>query len=478
VLFETNYGHLWLLRIALILAALGLLRWTTRSQSGTSNTTSLRERRSRNRFSQLRQQVTQEQEQDRPKQASEKEEIEQGESSASKTASSPERTAEAGTMAETSREGTMAGAEPSQEGQARTTTSRALAPGLTPALSPRPRSRPASQGKNTLAELVLAGLILLTIAPSEDVAQLIQLHISAIVLNWLFLAAQCIWLGGAAYLGYVLLPLLPVTEPDRHAGTLATLLRRYTPLTLGAIGVLLVSGLFLSEASITNIQQLLTDPYGRALFVKILLLALMLILGGYALFFLRPKLTQQAILLPVVNAELPARRTRQSALEGTENSLKRTMKMQTWLGAGVLLCAALMSFFAPPIVFPPLNYAASTTSSSATSAQNIQTKRIGDLSVTLQVLPGRANAANTVVVTILDDRGNIVTNAQVQLRTNMEVMDMGTAQATAKGGNPTYTATFAEDVAFSMGGLWDISVRISRPNHAPVQGTFQVMLGE
>jgi hypothetical protein len=58
----------------------------------------------------------------------------------------------------------------------------------------------------------------------------------------------------------------------------------------------------------------------------------------------------------------------------------------------------------------------------------------------------------------------------------MELMNMGDFHTTVAGGNPTYIATFAKDTAFSMSGLWDIVVKISRPNTAPVQGTFQVML--
>src|SRR5205814_4248587 len=157
-----------------------------------------------------------------------------------------------------------------------------------------------------------------------------------------------------AYLGYMLLPLLPASEPDHHGEKLAILLRRYAPLTLGALVVMLVSGLFLSEASLSNAQQLISDPYGRALLVKIVCILCMLILTGYALFFLRPKLTRQAALLPVVDTELPIKRARQSALLQTERSLKQTMRLQSWLGAGVLLCAAFMTSFAPPIVFPAI----------------------------------------------------------------------------------------------------------------------------
>src|SRR5260370_41969626 len=100
------------------------------------------------------------------------------------------------------------------------------------------------------------------------------------------------------------------------------LLQRYTPLIVGAIGVLLVSGLFLSESAISNFQQFTSDPYGRALLVKIALVAVMLIFTGYALFYLRPRLARQAVLLPVGDVELPARRPRQSGLGQTVRNLK------------------------------------------------------------------------------------------------------------------------------------------------------------
>ncbi|HEX6483245.1 MAG TPA: CopD family protein, partial [Ktedonobacteraceae bacterium] len=317
-------------------------------------------------------------------------------------------------------------------------------------------------------------LILLTLVLSGDAAQLSQPHFSAIVLDWLFLAAQGTWLGGAAYLAFVLLPVLPMSEPDHYGESLVALLRQFTPPVLGAIGVLLVSGLFLSESAITAVQQLVTDPYGRALLVKIALVVVMLIFTGYALFYVRPKLVRQAVLLPVVDAELPARRTRQSALEQTWRSLKRVMTIISCLGAAVLLCAALMTFFAPPIVFPAVNY--SQNSSSTAGQASAQTKTVGDLSVTLQVTPARADETNTVSVTLQDSSGRPVTDAQVQLDTNMQIMDMGTTHKTISGGNPAYVAVFANREGFSMSGLWNIIVRIQRPNQQPAQVLFQVMV--
>jgi hypothetical protein len=250
---------------------------------------------------------------------------------------------------------------------------------------------------------------------------------------------------------------------------------------LGSLGVFLVSGLYLAETSLGNAQQLITEPYGRALLVEWILIAVMMLLSAYALFILRPKLTRQAMLLHVVNAELPARRARQTALDCMARDLKRAFSIQSLLGAGVLLCAALMSFFAPPIVFPAINYtqsANSTPSSTNASALNIQTQEIGRLSITMQVLPGQIHYANTFIVSMKDRvTGSLVTNADVTLSINMVVMDMGTASATIKGGNPTYIAVFYQHDAFFMPGAWSIKLTIQWPNEAPVEGVFTVTIG-
>ena len=340
-------------------------------------------------------------------------------------------------------------------------------------------TRTRGKTRYTFVLLTLVGLILLTLALSEDVTQLAQAHVSAVILDWLFLVAQGVWFGGAAYLGFVLLPLLPTFEPELHARSLVTLIQRYTPLIAGSIVVLFVSGLFLAETSLRSVQQFLTDPFGRALLVKIMLFAIMLLVSAYTLFFLTPQLRRQVMLLHVVNAEMPARRTRQAALERNERRLKVTTRSLAYLGAGVLLCAAFMSFFAPPIVFPAIDYtneSSTSTAPSTTNTQVIQTKQVSNLKISLQVTPARVGYDNTVIVTLSDSNGNPITDAQVQININMVTMNMGTASATIKSRDPTYVAVFNKDETFSMPGLWDIALKIQRPNQPPVQVSFQVTL--
>ncbi len=436
LVLETSYGHLWLIRMGLICLALIFLWWTTRGQNK-AHLSALQTR-------------------------------------ARESLASPART-------------TRAGASPART-LLRSGLQRRIGYGLglPPPWSSKHFSKlrqglppPWSKSRfSKLRWLILAGLILLTMAFSADTAQLAQQQISAIVLIWLQLLAQAAWFGGAAYLGFVLLPLLPTIASDSRGELLVNVLRSYTPLLLAALSVLFISELFLIETTISDASQWLNDPYGRALLINILLLVLMLIFTGYSFFYLLPKLRRQIILLPVVNADLPARRTRRSVLEQTESSLKRAMHILTVMGAFVLLCAAFMGFFAPPIVFPPLNIGAISSLAHSTNGQATQTQQVGNLSVSLEVVPAQADTSNTVIITLKDNSGTPVTDAHVRISTNMELMNMGTARKDllAQDGSSTYVAVFSAGQAFSMAGSWDVTLSIQRPNSAPVQAQFVVTL--
>jgi methionine-rich copper-binding protein CopC/putative copper export protein len=411
---ETNYGHLWLLRIALIATAMGLLYWmrTQKQPQPAPEATQWLTTNSVNRTGPL-QRITQ----DHP----------------------------VSTIASLTKE--------RQEIEQNTSASSRMQRFLS-------------------LWLLLAGLIVLTQAISG--VSVFQLHTSAIVFDWLYRIVQGAWFGGIAYLAYIVFPFLPKAELERRAETVALLLVRLVPYLLSCIGITLVSVLFFAEASLSTIQQLLSDPYGRALLVQLILIALALLLTLYALFVLRPRFTHQALFLPVVNADLPARRTRQSALELTWHRLKQVMNVQAWLGAGILLCSAFMTFYAPPIVFPNINYSNPTTSAPTSTVPVAQTKQVSDLSLTLQVLPGRVNTINTIILLITDHSGASVANATVILDSNMQIMNMGTTHKTLKSGNPVYAATFTKSQAFSMAGVWQLKVTIQRPKHPSLQTTFQI----
>lgn len=458
IALHTNYGYFWLARIGLLCAALVFAWWTGRVLQGSHDVQapSLVQRHRRgSSFRRARQQVMEEQKAERAERAAGAEKASQEPAT---TPHAEEQKREASIPAASSARVTAVPTSPSPD---------------------TPASRPASSMlRITLTWWILAALIALTIALSGDTVQLAQAHISAAILNWLRLLAEAVWLGGVAYLGLALLPLLPTIEPESYGALLVSLLRFYVPLLLAALSVLLVSTLFKIETTISQPGLLLDDPYGRSLLVQLSLFVLMLIFTLYSFFHVLPRLRRQVVLLPVVNAELPARRARRSALEQRVSSMKRAMHILSMLGVGVLLCAALMVFYAPPIVFPPLPASATSNQANSSGATNTQAQTVGNLTISLTVLPGRVGSDNAVIVMLKDASGNPVTSAHVQLSTNMQLMDMGTTTKTgqSQSNSATYVADFAPDEAFLMSGNWVISLTIQRPGQPEVHAQFVVLL--
>jgi methionine-rich copper-binding protein CopC/putative copper export protein len=437
-LLSTNYGHLWLARIVLLIAAAILFRLNKdRQHQPFLRVTGKKSKR----FRTLRQQA-------RPDSSAE--------NSSTAARSQARVTGAVATSASPSRAHT--GTQPRLTAQG--------------ALAEAPTSQPSPWLNGGL--MALAALILLTLVLSDELLQLTALPISTGLISWLALVAQAIWFGAIAYLGFVLLPLQLVANSDQHADMLIRILKNLKPFLLSSIGVLLVCELFLNESTIQTAFEFFDNPYGRALLVRDLLLISMVVVTGLLLFVLLPRLQRQAVLLPVVTAEMPARRARTARLEQTERTIKRSLRGLSALAAATLICVALMNFFAPPVIFPDLDYAALVNQVNASANPATQTQTVGGLNISLNVSPARVNATNTVSLTINNAQGQAIANATVKLAINMQIMDMGTATATINGGNATYTTTFQAGQAFTMPGLWVIEATIDQPGQQPVVATFRV----
>ncbi|MDE3085734.1 MAG: CopD family protein, partial [Acidobacteriota bacterium] len=95
----------------------------------------------------------------------------------------------------------------------------------------------------------------------------------------LHLAAAAAWIGGIVLIALVLLPGLSREPPAPGAGELA---RRFSPFAVGAVGVVVTTGLVQSLRQVGSWYALLHTPYGRMLVVKVSLVALLVVLGATA----------------------------------------------------------------------------------------------------------------------------------------------------------------------------------------------------
>jgi copper transport protein len=100
------------------------------------------------------------------------------------------------------------------------------------------------------------------------------------VADWTHAVAAAVWMGGL--LGFVVALFfgqLRSLPPDRQAKLRERSVRRFSTVATIAVAVLAATGLYASLLHVPSLQALVDTPYGRALLVKLGLLALVLAIG-------------------------------------------------------------------------------------------------------------------------------------------------------------------------------------------------------
>lgn len=134
------------------------------------------------------------------------------------------------------------------------------------------------------------------------------------------------WLGGLA-------PLFVTLRGAVHPEQAVPILRRFSTLAMGLVGVIAASALIEAAALIGGVANLLTTDYGRIALVKITLFVLLLGLAARNRFRL----------LPALEGGDPARAAR---------ALRRSFLLGMILGTFVLLAASLLATLGPASAQP------------------------------------------------------------------------------------------------------------------------------
>jgi putative copper export protein len=251
----------------------------------------------------------------------------------------------------------------------------------------------------------LLGMVyLLAVALSGHAATVPVLAVSAVGLDWLHLLANTVWIGGMAAMALALLPAARVLaergEESVHVlAALLDLLDRYSPAAYLALATAAFTGMFNAQIHLAGLSDLFTTTYGRILLAKLAAIGAIMALSASHVCITRPRLRR---LLPGV-APVAAR--------AGIAALARRLRMETALGAIVLLCAALMGQAAPAATIASSTTSRMTASAPATFSA---THGAGSLSATLTVSPPTVGRARFTVT--VRDQGKPLTAGQVRIR--------------------------------------------------------------
>ena len=152
--------------------------------------------------------------------------------------------------------------------------------------------------------------------------------------NVAHVASMSAWTGGLAMLALVLPAATRALEAADRTRLLASVVARFSTLALVAVGALLLTGIVQSIVYLEELGDLTATAFGRALLVKAGLFLGLVGLGAYNRTRLRPRLLRLA-----AGGESPGR-------DGV--ALRRSLRSELALVAGVLVATAALTAYAPP----------------------------------------------------------------------------------------------------------------------------------
>jgi copper transport protein len=211
--------------------------------------------------------------------------------------------------------------------------------GWVPALRPATVGAQGLAGSLRLERATLAGAALflgfIAISPALAGHASTQSPSTLLIpLDVLHVLAMSAWIGGLVVLVAVVpvaTRVLPTTDRTR---LLAAVLSRFSPLALGAVCVLLATGIVQSIVHLDALDNLIHTAFGRAILIKIGLLLLLIALGAY----------NQRRALPRLRAAAAAGES-----PGTVGlALRRSLRAEVALLAVVIGVTSALVSYAPP----------------------------------------------------------------------------------------------------------------------------------
>jgi copper transport protein len=265
----------------------------------------------------------------------------------------------------------------------------------------------------------------------------------ALPLDALHLAAAAIWIGGL--IGLVVFWL--TVGRERRVAALSVVVPRFSTVAFVTVLTLVGSGIGQSLLELPTLGSLWQTSYGKALLVKIALLAAALCLAAVNLARTKPRLQAAAVRPPVG--------------PGAAVLLRRLVQGEILFVAGALFAAAVLTSLPPPAsALARVKNVAARVGPGPVSTELSR----GPYRVRVSVAPNKAAVANAFTVR-LTRNGKPVPGAQVVSKFDMLDMEMGEQSYELRQLRP---GTFSKTVpALVMVGHWALQFEVSPPGAQP-----------
>ena len=289
---------------------------------------------------------------------------------------------------------------------------------------------------------VLGAASLLTISLTSHAAATVNVRTEAIINDFIHLVAVAVWVGGLVALIIGVRVIMKTCDGVERREMLSVLVRRFSLVAGLSVAAIILTGLYSAWAQVVTVPALQV-PYGRALGIKVAVVAGLLLVAAANLVWVRPRLR---------------------AGGNASTWLKRLVGVEIVLAAIVLLSVGFLTSL------EPARQVASREGIGVESGLVFEELSEGTRMV-LEIEPGLVGP-NTVNVSLADPSGSPITNA-TDVRVRLSYLD-------ADFGEIPYSATEAgageyalDDQLISIAGAWQIELVVQRPDAFDARAAFR-----
>lgn len=276
--------------------------------------------------------------------------------------------------------------------------------------------------------LVTGAAMLVTFSLSSHGSALSGLRVPGTITDYLHLLAAAFWVGGLVHL-LLGLPILQALRPKDRRRVLQAFVPRFSTVAGLSVGVLVITGVYSAWAMAgTLIPAYTQTAYGLSLLAKIALVVPLLVLAALNFAWVRPHLSQ-----------------------GTAGEwLHKLVLGEVVLAVLLLLAVGFLT------TLEPARPVAAREGLGQQEAQFFHAVA-EDKHISIRIEPGRAGP-NRFAISVSDQSGNPVNNADVSLRLAYTEADLGPNEVSASSlGGGEYSL---EDAPLSIAGLWRLELTV------------------
>jgi copper transport protein len=299
-----------------------------------------------------------------------------------------------------------------------------------------------------------------------------------ILIDYFHGIAASFWIGGLIFLTFIFVSkIFLIKDEELKAKIISMVIPRFSVIIIPVLGSISITGPILLWSIESNLSTTIASLYGKILIVKLILAAIMIILGGYHQFITEKRISTLSI------KQIGEKGHTKQTLANQPNFLKRfiwTLRIETLVGLCLLFVVSLMTNMVLPSGELP---SSNITNSSQTVNLANQVQNNNDIystvvysenqKIEINLNPGRLGE-NKIFVEFSDYNNNPTANiinatiklSQIERGIGPILIDM------QKISNGRFNAV----VPFSALGLWNVEIqgKTIQPNTPNTIATFEI----